>query len=476
MRGRLLLVCSLLLSGWHAAQATDQLVLGTELLLKNSSATKRTVKITARDRGGDDTLVGNPITGGATLTVSANGSNSTSETYTLPAGVSVMNRPFWSGDAVKGFKYKDNQGENGPVRSAQIKAKYGVFQIKIKIDGSLAPVAVVPPNPGVSGCALLIINNGDTYSVKFGSGQVSNNGATLFKVAHPISQGSCIASTTSTTTTTTTSTTTTTLGLPFQVPPGAAPLRYRDQIFSSVSTTSDIVYGSAVNNSNQTVTLKLDLYQPVGDTVTLRPLIIWVHGGSFSSGDKTSAELVDEANYFAKKGYVNVSINYRLEPGGCSAAIPTATCVIAIQEAFLDAQAAVRFMRTNAAAYGVDPTRIAIGGSSAGAITACNVGYTSTEDPTAAVGGVLSLSGGRLIGTVDATDAPSLLFHTTGDPIVPYQWSVNTYNAATAAGADSFLTTWSGNIHVPYVQHRTEILDQSTNFLYWELDLTNAAQ
>jgi hypothetical protein len=29
--------------------------------------------------------------------------------------------------------------------------------------------------------------------------------------------------------------------------------------------------------------------------------------------------------------------------------------------------------------------------------------------------------------------------------------------------------------HVPYVQHRTENLDQTTNFLYWELDLTNAA-
>jgi carboxylesterase type B len=37
-----------------------------------------------------------------------------------------------------------------------------------------------------------------------------------------------------------------------------------------------------------------------------------VHGGSFCCGDKTSPELVDEANTFAKEGYVNFSIDYRL--------------------------------------------------------------------------------------------------------------------------------------------------------------------
>ena len=52
---------------------------------------------------------------------------------------------------------------------------------------------------------------------------------------------------------------------------------------------------------------------------------------------------------------MNVSINYRLEPGGCSASAPTANCIIAIQEALADAQTAVRFLRTNAATYGIDP-------------------------------------------------------------------------------------------------------------------------
>ncbi len=169
-------------------------------------------------------------------------------------------------------------------------------------------------------------------------------------------------------------------------PPGAGPLRYRDAIFSSVVKTSDVTYGTATNLELQNVTLKLDVYQPpASDSVSARPAIVWVHGGSFSGGDKTSPELVDESNTFAKQGFVNFSINYRLEPGGCSASNATASCVLAIQEATQDAQTAVRFVRTHASTYGVDPDRIAIGGSSAGAITALQVGYASSENPASKV-------------------------------------------------------------------------------------------
>src|SRR6516165_6453990 len=127
--------------------------------------------------------------------------------------------------------------------------------------------------------------------------------------------------------------------LPDVTPGGAAPLRYRDPIFSSVDVTSNVTYGSAVNLSGQTVTLQLDMYQPTGDTVTARPAIVWVHGGSFTSGSKTSPELVDEANTFAKAGFVNVSINYRPETPGCSRNL--SNCIQAIQEAVADSQTAV---------------------------------------------------------------------------------------------------------------------------------------
>src|SRR5581483_9181548 len=147
-------------------------------------------------------------------------------------------------------------------------------------------------------------------------------------------------------------------------PGGPAPLRYRDQMFTSVSTTTDVTYATAVDQQGNTDTLQLDVYQPVGDTVTQRPAIIWVHGGSFCCLDKTSPELVDESTVFSEKGYVNFSINYREDPAGCSAGNPTSGCVAEIADAMHDAQTAVRWVRANAATYGVDPNRIAIGGSS----------------------------------------------------------------------------------------------------------------
>lgn len=267
------------------------------------------------------------------------------------------------------------------------------------------------------------------------------------------------------------------------VPPGPEPLRYRDAVFTDVTTTSNVAYGSAVNSQGQTQTLLLDVYEPDGDTADARPAIVWVHGGSFRFGSKTSAELVDQATTFARKGYVNVSISYRLSQTGCSAGAPTGECVMAIINAKHDAQAAVRFLRANADVYGVDPDRIAISGTSAGAITALNVGYDSTEVGNSGnpghpshVGAAVSLSGARLLGSVGPGDAPALLFHGSADVVVPYQWAVDTRDQARAAGLTAFLTTWDGAGHVPYVQNRTQIIDQTTNFLYWHLHLGTATQ
>ena len=261
------------------------------------------------------------------------------------------------------------------------------------------------------------------------------------------------------------------------VPAGAAaPVRYQNGIFQTVVKTPDLVYGAATNVEKHKVTLKFDLYTPPAkDTVTSRPAIVWVHGGGFAAGDKTSPELVDEANTFAKKGFVNISINYRLEPGGCSAARPTTSCVTAIKEATQDAQAAVRYLRNHALTYGVDPHRIAIGGSSAGAITAAEVGYATSENPTAAVRTVLSLSGANLFSKISKGDAAALFFHGTADPLVPYKWAAATVKEAKAKGLVAGLVTWKGAGHVPYVQFRTQILTLSTKFLYKTMDLVHAA-
>jgi para-nitrobenzyl esterase len=271
---------------------------------------------------------------------------------------------------------------------------------------------------------------------------------------------------------------------PLATPGGPAPLRYRDDIFTSVTKTADITYGTAENLSGQTVTLKLDMYRPAGDTVTSRPAIVWVHGGSFCCGSKTSPEIVDEANVFARKGYVTVSIDYRLEPGGCTGSVPVQTCVAAIGEAREDAQTAVRFLRSQASTYRIDPTRIAIGGSSAGAITALNVGYTPENPGTgdhqgfsSAVRAVQSISGAQLAsGPINAGDAPALLFHGTNDSLVQLSWAQTTVNQAKAAGLLAILRVWEGQGHVPYSQNRTQILDETRNFFYSQMDLAHAAR
>ena len=260
-------------------------------------------------------------------------------------------------------------------------------------------------------------------------------------------------------------------------PPGGAPLRYRDQLFSGVTVTPNITYGSALNLENQTVALQMDMYQPTGDSVGDRPAIVWVHGGSFCCGDKSEADMVDEATNFAEKGFVNVSINYRLESPGCSGT--ASNCGAAIAEAFADVQTAVLFLRAHAASYGIDTNRIAIGGTSAGGITALNVGYSSSEDPAAQVRAAVSLSGAYLgasgVGTISKGDPPALDFHCTTDPLVPYSLAVNTINATHAMSLDAFLESWNETCHAPYAEHRTQILTQTTNFLWWEMDLAHAA-
>lgn len=265
------------------------------------------------------------------------------------------------------------------------------------------------------------------------------------------------------------------------VPEGDPPLRYRDEVFARVKTKSDIVYGSAVNQQGETVELLLDVYEPKGDTAKERPAIVWVHGGGFTFGTKASPEIVDEATTFASKGYVNVSISYRLSEIGCFP--PGPECLQAIIDAKHDAQAAVRFLRANAKKYGVDEDRIAIAGTSAGAITALNVGYGPEDvgdsgnpgfDST--VRAAVSLSGARILTDANEGEAPALLFHGDADTIVPYRSALDTVADAEDAGLIVNLTTFEGEGHVPYVEHRTEILDQTSNFLYWTLDARNAAQ
>ena len=263
-------------------------------------------------------------------------------------------------------------------------------------------------------------------------------------------------------------------------PAGSGTVRYRDAVFTEVDTTEGLTYGKAARISGSIQTLKLDLYQPKGDTVAKRPAIVWVHGGGFRDGDRDSGEIVDQANVFSKLGYVNVSIDYRLS-AGCAPF--TDECIRGIEMAYHDAQAAVRWLRKNAATYKIDVNRIAIGGSSAGGITAYNVAYGSDKvghsgNPgySSKVQAAVSLSGASLTTKADPGEPPTLDFHGDKDGIVPLSWTNFTIADARKAKTVAELVVWKGDGHVPYAKHRTQILDETRNFLYAALDLSKAAK
>ena len=96
--------------------------------------------------------------------------------------------------------------------------------------------------------------------------------------------------------------------------------RYIDEVFDSVDITEDVVYGNSPDlpffflfewNTND-IDLEMDIYEPANDILDSRPVIIFAHSGAFFSGSKEADDMVDLAIASAKRGYVAVSMNYRL--------------------------------------------------------------------------------------------------------------------------------------------------------------------
>ena len=141
-------------------------------------------------------------------------------------------------------------------------------------------------------------------------------------------------------------------------------IKYKSSYFESVEATFDVKYGQSVTQAGVVQDLVMDIYLPKGDTALNRPLIILAHGGYFIFGDKSS--FAEECEYFAKAGYVAVSINYRLiDVNGDSLVTPKHAVIDAVN----DMKAAVRFFTGDASnnnIYKVDIDNIIIGGYSAG--------------------------------------------------------------------------------------------------------------
>lgn len=280
--------------------------------------------------------------------------------------------------------------------------------------------------------------------------------------------------------------------------------RYYSKIFSQVDTTT-------VTYTDPAVTSQLiDIYQPHGDVATNRRAILLIHGGSFYAGHRYDGFINYMCTEFAKRGYVTASIDYRLVPTSSITSLGDSnTAYPYVIQSIADGKAAVRFLKKNAATYGIDSGWLAIGGESAGAIIANHIAYvTSIGEATPllasafnSVGGfdgnsgnpgystntkaVLNLAGALLFtGFLDATDhEPVYSAQGDADQTVPYNCGQVLGGASdiTMCGAGAMkpvldnlgitnqLHTFPGDPHVPWETSTTKrdiVESESALFLY----------
>ena len=121
--------------------------------------------------------------------------------------------------------------------------------------------------------------------------------------------------------------------------------------------------------------LDMDIYLPKNDTLTQRPLMMFIHGGAFFIGDKATVPYQKWCSHFASLGYVCVSINYRMGFRPNQKAIERTA-----YQATQDAHAAMRYLISKKDIYRIDPDFLFVGGASAGSITAINLAYMRNKD------------------------------------------------------------------------------------------------
>lgn len=155
------------------AQAADQAILGRQIVVRNPKSTdpsRRTVVAAARDTAGTATLVGDPTAGGARLEIIANGTNPSAQLFPLPQGIGADGKPFWTAIGPTAYRYKDIDGEQGPVRLVRMRrGRNGTFRISAKLEAGSWPFDILPPDAGTDGFLTISITGGDRYCVQYGT-------------------------------------------------------------------------------------------------------------------------------------------------------------------------------------------------------------------------------------------------------------------------------------------------------------------
>ena len=231
--------------------------------------------------------------------------------------------------------------------------------------------------------------------------------------------------------------------------------------------------------------LLLDVYEPI-DAPPNRPLFVFIHGGGFLGGARDEKNMVEFCQFFASRGFIAASLDYRLAKDRGTVPPEWATYVkaltlgnermqtsgMAIYPAARDVKTAIRWLVSEADIYELNTDFLTVAGSSAGGILAITAGVTSPDDyrdeldmsvdPTLSsvnadvsfeVSTVLDFWGSNIavhaLGVVwnrwhfDADDPALMIVHGTEDQVVPFKEAENLAHIYTQTGA-------------PFVFHRLE--------------------
>jgi hypothetical protein len=180
-----------------------------------------------------------------------------------------------------------------------------------------------------------------------------------------------------------------------------AQTRFVDPVFTNVIKTSNIEYDT--NRSINllfglvpgqqpiiTASLKCDIYQPDGDTLATRPVILLASTGSYlpaiinkqPTGNKDDSSIVELAMHMAKRGYVVVAFNYRLgwNPQTTVQAVATEQLIKATFRALQDTRNCVRFLKQNATTYKLDMNKVIMGGQGTGGYIALAIAAVDKQE------------------------------------------------------------------------------------------------
>lgn len=218
--------------------------------------------------------------------------------------------------------------------------------------------------------------------------------------------------------------------------------RFKEVSFRAIDSVVNISYGEGVNIKGEKEKLFLDVFMPANDSMKKRPVLLFFHGGGFQNGNRKQAMAQNITKLFAAKGYVTVSVSYRL---GIEKTKTDKDYAEAMYRAQQDGRTAIRFLKANADKWGLDTSQFFITGTSAGAKTCLAIAYMDKNeipgdvdtqkwgpmegeknymDHSSSVTGVINMWGGMINYTwINEGNVP--LYNTAGtlDKTVPYDSS-----------------------------------------------------